>query len=260
MSSPQPARERRLVMQGTPNFRDFGGYSTASGQRVKWGYLYRSGALSRLHPEDVSLLGSLELDFICDFRQLEEQSESPSVLPDESPPRVLSLPIIPGSNSRFFEQAGQGQVGRQAMFDFMVEINVDFALAQTAVYASMFEQILAVDDARFLVHCAAGKDRTGFAAAIILLALGVPEEVVIHDYLMTADYFLPHLELDRIREKYQLDLPAEAVLPILEVHRDYIEAALSAIAGRYDSIADYLASELGLGPAELAELRARYLS
>jgi protein-tyrosine phosphatase len=253
-------RERRLGMQGTPNFRDFGGYPTASGQAVKWGYLYRSGALSRLQPEDVSLLGSLELDLICDFRQLEEQSDSPSVLPDENPPRVLSLPIIPGSNARYFEQAGEGFGGRQAMFDFMVEINVDFALAQTDTYASMFEEILAVDDARFLVHCAAGKDRTGFAAAIVLLALGVSEEVVVHDYLMTADYFRPHLELDRIREKYRLDLPADAILPMLEVHRDYIGAALSAISSRYDTTDEYLEAELGLGPAELAELRGRYLS
>ncbi|MEH6580956.1 MAG: tyrosine-protein phosphatase [Halioglobus sp.] len=253
------AAERKLGMQGTPNFRDFGGYKTAGGQQLKWGYLFRSGQLSRLTEQDVALLGNLELDLICDFRQVQEQEGDPSRLPAERSPRVLSLPITPGSNANFFEQAGEGFGGRQTMFDFMVEINRDFALAQTETYARMFREVLSVSDARFLVHCAAGKDRTGFAAAIVLLALGVPREVVLRDYLMTARYFNPSLELDRIRQKYQMDLEADAILPMLEVHSDYLSAALAAIDERYPSIEAYLAEELGVGPAELAELKGRYL-
>ena len=166
------AAERKLGMQGTPNFRDFGGYPTVDGRWVKWGFLFRSGQLSSLSDQDVELLASLKLDLVCDFRRLEEQENDPSRLPANNPPRIASLPIIPGSNSRFFEQA-EGQMGdRQAMFDFMLEINRDFAEAQTEAYARMFREILEVEDARFLVHCAAGKDRTGFAAAIILIGAG----------------------------------------------------------------------------------------
>ena len=258
------APERKLGMQGTPNFRDFGGYSTTRGKQVKWGYLFRSGQLSRLTGQDVALLASLELDLICDFRREEEQHGDPSLLPAERAPKVLSLPITPGSNAAFFESTGGDDGGlqahgRQDMFDFMVEINRDFALAQTDTYSRMFREILELEDARFLVHCAAGKDRTGFAAAIVLLALGVSEELVMRDYMLTSRYFNPAVELERIRQKYQMDQSADAILPMLEVHESYLGAALAEIHNRYPSVEAYLDSELGMGGPELAELRGRYL-
>ena len=123
------AAERKLGMQGTPNFRDFGGYRAVDGRLVKWGFLFRSGQLSNLSDQDVALLATLELDLVCDFRRLEEQEADPSRLPVSNPPRIASLPISPGSNAQFFEQLG-GEFGdRQAMFDFMVEINRDFVEA-----------------------------------------------------------------------------------------------------------------------------------
>lgn len=261
---------RRLEMHGTPNFRDFGGYQTATGKEVKWGYLFRSGQLSHLSDSDISLLDSLKLDLICDFRREEEQSSAPNRLPEASSLRVLSLPIIPGSNAEFFDQLADNsdtQTGSdsnlnttQAMYDFMVEINRDFAVGQSEAYTRMFAEILQINDARFLVHCAAGKDRTGFAAAVFLMALGVSREVVMQDYLLTARYFLPELEMQRIKQKYEMELPDHAILPMLEVHEEYLSAALVAIDSRYPSFETYLEEELSVGPAELAELRGRYLS
>lgn len=254
------ATERKFGMQGTPNFRDFGGYRTADGRQVKWGFLFRSGHLSSLSDRDVDLLTSLDLDLVCDFRRLEEQQSDPSRLPGERTPRIASLPIVPGSNSRFFEEAEMQLEGPQAMFDFMAEINRDFAEGNTETYARMFREILQQDNARFLVHCAAGKDRTGFAAAIILLALGVPRDVVMRDYMLTGRYFMPDRELDRLRSKYQMEhLDAQAIRPMLEVHEDYLEHALAVIEKNYDSVEHYLEEALGVGAAELRELRERYL-
>ncbi|MAT93754.1 MAG: hypothetical protein CME59_14240 [Halioglobus sp.] len=254
------ATERRLGMQGTPNFRDFGGYRGADGRRVKWGYLFRSGQLSALTDPDLELLASLQLDLVCDFRRTEEQQNEPSRLPAANPPKVVGLPIVPGSNARFFEEA-EGHVGdRQAMFDFMLEINRDFAAAQTDTYARMFAEILQRDDARFLVHCAAGKDRTGFAAALVLLALGVSREVVMTDYMLTSRFFTPQREVDRLRRKYQMEhLDAEAILPMLEVHEVYLARALETIDADYPSVDAYLEDALGVGAPEREELRARYL-
>jgi len=248
--------KRKLDMHGTPNFRDFGGYHTASGQAVKWGYLYRSGQLSLLSQQDVDLLGSLELDLVFDFRREDEQQQEPSRLPEHRPPRVMSMPITPGSNASFFERE---DTDSRAMFEFMVEINRDFAEAQTETYSRMFREILAVGGARLLVHCAAGKDRTGFAAAMILLALGVSREEVMRDYMLTARFFSPHLEMDRLRAKYQMELEPEAILPMLEVHEDYLAAALASIDARHSSVAAYLAEELGVGERERQELQGRYL-
>ncbi len=195
------------------------------------------------------------------IRRQEEQDSEPSRLPGNNPPRIASLPIIPGSNSRFFEQA-DGNVGdRQAMFEFMLEINRDFAEAQTETYSRMFREILDVKDARFLVHCAAGKDRTGFAAAIILLALGVSREVVMRDYMLTGRFFHPPAEIDRLRQKYQMQhMDAQSILPMLEVHEDYLARALLSIEQSYPSVEVYLEEALGVGSAEVAELQARYLA
>lgn len=255
------ASERRLGMEGTPNFRDFGGYPTTDGRQVKWGYLYRSGQLSALTEADVTLLASLELDLICDFRREDEQEAEPSLLPASKPPRIASLPIVPGSNARFFEEAGgEGWSGREPMYEFMVHINHDFAEGQTATYACMFTEILALEDTRFLVHCAAGKDRTGFAAAIILLALGVSRDVVMRDYMLTRKFFLPANELDRLRKKYEMEhIEVEAILPMLEVHEDYLSRALSTIDEQFGSIEAYLRDALGVGETEVAELQRRYL-
>jgi protein-tyrosine phosphatase len=145
------------------------------------------------------------------------------------------------------------------MFDFMVEINRDFAEAQTETYARMFREILALEDARFLVHCAAGKDRTGFAAAIILLALGVSETVVMQDYMLTKQFFSPYAEIDRLRQKYQMyEMETESILPMLEAHEDYLGRAIIAIKQQYSSIEIYLDEQMGVGPTELNQLRARY--
>lgn len=259
------ASERKLGLQGTPNFRDFGGYSTAAGKRVKWGYLYRSGQLSTLSDRDMDLLASLQLDLVCDFRREEEQATEPSRLPGERPLKIASLPIIPGSNARFFEEAdkqggGELQFERQAMFDFMVEINRDFAEGQAATYAKMFREVLELPDARFLVHCAAGKDRTGFAAALVLLALGVPREVVMRDYMLTARYFSPDAEMARLQQKYGMEhVDSAAVRPMLEVHEDYLARGLSSIERNFGSVERYLGEALAVGEPELEELRARYL-
>ena len=251
---------RHVPLEGSPNFRDFGGYQTVDGRRVRWGHLYRSGQLSRLSARDVDTLAGLKLDLVCDFRREEEQLNDPSRLPQDRAPRVVSLPIVPGSNSAFFEDGERDLEGPGAMFEFMVDINRDFVEGQGDTYARMFEEILATEQARFLVHCAAGKDRTGFAVALVLLALGVAEEVIMADYLLTARFFSPQRELARLQEKYGLEhMAGEAVLPMLEVHADYLQRALGVIDETYGSPEVYLESVLGVGPAERAELRRRYL-
>jgi protein-tyrosine phosphatase len=254
------AMERRLGMDGAVNFRDFGGYHTAGGRQVKWGYLFRSGQLSHLSKRDIELLDSLQLDLVCDFRREEEQLRDPSLLPHGRAPVIASLPIVPGSNSNAMDHADYDWGGRQAMFDFMVGVNQDFVVAQSPAYRQMFEEVLAREDARFLVHCAAGKDRTGFAAAIILLALGVPRETVMRDYLLTAQFFHPQDELQRIRGKYGMEhMKSEDVLPMLEVHEDYLATALAAIDREYGGVDVYLREALGVAEPEVAELRSRYL-
>lgn len=252
--------ERRLGFDGSPNFRDFGGYQTQTGQQVKWGSLFRSGHLAELTPADIALVDSLALDLVFDFRRPFELQQDPSRLPVGRQPRICHLPIEPGNHSGFINELAGPIASPQTMFDFMVTVNRELALEEAPVYRQMFEEILARDDACFLVHCSAGKDRTGFAAAVILLALGVSEEHILQDYLLTGRFYNAWTEVARVKQKYGMNhSSSEAVLPMLQVDEAYLGAALTLIRDDFSSVDTYLFEVMGLGLPELAELRHRYL-
>ncbi|MFV0276332.1 MAG: tyrosine-protein phosphatase, partial [Parahaliea sp.] len=254
------AAERRLGLEGSPNFRDFGGYPTSEGGTVKWGCLFRSGNLSRLTDTDLELLESLELDLVFDFRQEAEQAGDPSRLPVARPPRVCHLPIEPGNNSGFLRGMSGPITEPQVMFDFMRTVNRELASVEAGTYRRMFSEILAREDARYLVHCAAGKDRTGFAVALMLLALGVSEAVVMRDYLLSGRFYNAAAEVERVARKYGLATSDRAaILPMLQVDVAYLQAALDVIDEDYPDIATYLDEVMGVGERELAELRRRYI-
>jgi protein-tyrosine phosphatase len=145
------------------------------------------------------------------------------------------------------------------MFAFMESINREFVHSQAGHFADMFARILDDGAARVLLHCSAGKDRTGFAAALLLLALGVPRPLVMRDYLLSRHYFHPAQQLAQVRSKYGIGhLDDAVILPLLSVEEAYLGAALAAVdaAGGVDA---YLQQELGVGPAERAQLAARFL-
>jgi protein-tyrosine phosphatase len=251
---------RGLGFAGTDNFRDFGGYPTHSGKTVAWGRLFRSGALSGLTDEDVARLSELGIALVCDFRRRGEQKREPSRLPGAPhTPRVVSLPMSPGSQaSAIYSEIATS--GREGMIEFMVAINREFALAQHERFAEMFAAILEDRPRGLLIHCAAGKDRTGFAAALILAALGVPQSMILRDYLLTREYYNPWHELPRVRERFGVQgLSEEVLVPMLDVDAAYLGAALGAITDQFGGMDAYLESQLGVGEAERRELAALYL-
>ncbi|MFM7274027.1 MAG: tyrosine-protein phosphatase, partial [Gammaproteobacteria bacterium] len=182
----------------------------------------------------------------------------PSRLPAAT--RIASIAITPGSQSGFFERIAAGEAGEAEMVAFMEAINRDFARHHAAEYRRMFEELLALEEGAFMINCAAGKDRTGFGAALILAALGVAEEDILADYMLTRDYFPIDREMERVRRKY---VPAGGrfdtalMRPMMEVRESYLGSALAEIRARHESLERYLANAIGLGPAELARLRER---
>jgi len=254
------AGERRICLEGTPNLRDLGGYPTADGRRVKWGSLFRSSQLANLTPLDLDRLADLRLDLVFDLRQESEQQAVPAMLPALNTPRLISLPIVPGNHLSLLTRRWEGPSDPEAMGQLMIEINTEFAESHSATFSALFATLIDTAEAHILVNCAAGKDRTGFAVALLLFALGVPEQSIFHDYLLSARYFKPEAELDRIRAKYHMqDLPTAAVLPLLQVQPEYLQAALQSVKRRHQSVLHYLSRELGVGEPERAELRRRYL-
>jgi len=254
--------ERQLSLQGTPNFRDLGGYKTQDGRRLKWGKLYRSSKLSALTDEDIGYIRRLGLTVICDFRQLTEQELEPTLLGENVSHTVASLPVSPGSSSNFMENLHRGVIAVDDSAGFMEEMNRDFVASQMPQYAQMF-QLLLQGDQQLLIHCASGKDRTGFGAALILDVLGVSEETIVDDYLLTNNYLPIDDEVERLSKDF-IDhageaVPKEVLRPMLEVRPEYIRACFEEIKNRYKSKQHFYESALHLNSHDVEKLKDLYL-
>jgi protein-tyrosine phosphatase len=159
---------------------------------------------------------------------------------------------------RMIRERALGGVDFGAM---LIEGNRAFATRFNPQYAAMFDRIAIPANLPTLVHCTGGKDRTGFAAAIVLRALGVPEETVFEDYLLTNVYTANEIErnLMLLRVYLFFRTKPEAIRPLLGVRRDYLEAAFDTIDERYGSLEAYLREGLGVSDEELAQMRAQLL-
>ncbi|HET8711366.1 MAG TPA: tyrosine-protein phosphatase [Spongiibacteraceae bacterium] len=251
--------ERRLVLEGTPNFRDFGGYTTRDNRRVRWGKLYRSGQLNELTDRDLDITADLDIGLVCDFRELQESARSPNRYAAHHRPRIENLPIMPGSTSNIFARhSDNATTDTEEMARVMIAVNRDLALQQVEAYRKLFA-LLAEHDDGLLIHCAAGKDRTGFGAALILSALGVPEESIMRDYMLSQKYFPIEQQMDVVRKKYGLGLSADMMRPMLEVREEYLRGALDAAHEEYGSLDSYLREALHVDEGMRRELCSKLL-
>jgi protein-tyrosine phosphatase len=200
-SSPSAHPEGRVVFEGAFNFRDFGGQRTRDGRRVARGRLYRSDALWQLSDADLERFAALGIRTVCDFRAELERERWPNRLPQAAALRSLGLGFTPLGTKAAWDAVNRGELSADGVRAYMCEHYRALADAHTEYYAAMFRALLEPAAVPFLVHCASGKDRTGFAAAIILLSLGVEREAVMEDYVHSDRYrrdlwHLFHSEVD----------------------------------------------------------------
>lgn len=254
--------ERRLALQGTPNFRDLGGYETRDGRRLKWGKIFRSGKLSSLTASDIQYLSRLGVAMVCDFRQQSEQELEPTHLGDASTHIYKGLPISPGSTQSFMDNLLNGIIEIIDSAGFMQEINRDFVANQMPQYREMFRFLL-TGEHPILIHCASGKDRTGFGAALILGVLGVDEETIIDDYLLTNKFLEVEKEMERLSDRFTdrtgSVVPDSVLRPLLEVRPEYLHACFDEIYKRYGSREAFFQEALGLNQLKIERLQAIYL-
>jgi protein-tyrosine phosphatase len=256
---PEHVKRRHVRLEGAHNFRDVGGYATDDGRRVRWGLFYRSDDLSELTDADLGRLHELGIKLVCDFRSPAEKAEEPDRLPAQGPPAVAELPIFDESFSpaAFREKITSGSLGDTDLRRMLIEGNRLFATRYAPQYAAMFERITHREQLPALVHCTAGKDRTGFAAALVLRSLGVPLETVYEDFLLTNHYTGAEIErtlwIIRLVSLFRTD--PEQVRPVLGVERAYLEAAFGAVDEHYGSFDAYRREALGVDDAELAAFR-----
>jgi len=245
--SDTPARHFNLA--GASNFRDLGGYPAKDGRLVRWRRIFRSNHLGHVTDADIEVLRGLDLKRAFDFRGAEERLAAMCRLEEIA---VHSLPIEPtvAATLRGIRDSGTPLSSAAAM-EVMRDSYRGYVRNNTARFRALFAHMLE-DRAPLVIHCTAGKDRTGFACALILHALGVSDEVIAEDYLLTNRYYRRDLTASP-------DLPDEVRQAIASVETSFLAAGFEAVRAEYGNLENYFGDGLGLGPRERATLQASYL-
>ena len=241
--------DRVWRLQGASNFRDLGGYPGHGGRPLRWRRLFRSDHLGGLTADDRATLAALGLAKALDFRGAAERAATPYELPGVA---QHSLAIEPTVAMRMQAMAAAGERLTAALTArLMQDLYRAFVNDQAHRFAEFFDHLLQAD-APVVFHCTAGKDRTGFAAALVLLALGVPRDLVMQDYLLSNEVFSGAPVPDD-------DAMAEALAVVWRVQADFLAAALRAVDADHGGIERYLSQRLGLGRAATDTLARSYL-
>jgi protein-tyrosine phosphatase len=247
-------------MHGALNVRDLGGIATGSGRKLSPGQVIRSDALSNLTDEDLAVLAGMALRTAIDFRSMHEVAQAGQ---DRLPPgaAAIALPVDTANLEELFAadlDELNDLLGDGKGVEFMLGINRQFVAdpAHRAQFGRALHLIADQDRQPVLFHCTAGKDRTGWMAAILLTAIGVPRDAVTADYLATNDYVWPAYAemLDGFDELLAL------VRPVLVQDAAYLDAAFAEVDARYGGFDGFLTDGLDFTAADVDRLRAGLLT
>ncbi len=245
-------QDRFMVFDGVHNFRDFGGYATGLG-RIKRGRLFRSAHFAQASPSDIARLDALGCAFLVDLRRPVERARQPNRWPG---PNVMTHASNSGNEAAepphiAFLRSDDLSVAGVDVFMRGIYREMPFTPEHIGLFRAFFEGAMAGKGAG-IVHCAAGKDRTGLLCALVLTALGASEDDVLADYERTnhSPQFETrlaafHRDLEA-RLARQVDI--KALRPFAGVSADWLKDAFAQIRARHGSIEGYLENALGLGP------------
>jgi protein-tyrosine phosphatase len=242
------APARHLNLQGASNFRDLGGYPTLDGRHVRWRQLFRSNHLGQLTASDIGIVRGLGVRSAFDFRGIEERADTACGITEIA---VHSLPIEPTVVAALRARLAAGTLTAPVAREIMRESYRNYVRHNTHSFRTLFAHLLD-DRAPLVIHCTAGKDRTGFACALVLHALGVSDEVIAEDYLLTNRFY-------RRDPASAPDLPDDVGQAIGSVEASYLTAGFDAVRADYGDLETYFTDGLHIGARERADLKARYL-
>ncbi len=246
----EPPPHRALALDGCVNFRDLGGYRTRDGRRVRWRHLFRADGLNRLSGTDRDTLVELGVATVIDLRTVLEATERGRFPVDLVPVRYLDLPL-----TDVLPSPEELPSWREASY-----VSSRYVQMVTAGGPALSEALDALGTEGSLpavFHCSAGKDRTGVLAALVLAFLGVPDETIVEDYVLSA------AAMERLLDRLKAEYPdsVEEVLrfapSILHVMPETMEEFLATVRSEFGG---YAALERSLGVGEAMDrLRASVL-
>jgi protein-tyrosine phosphatase len=243
-----PSRE--VVLEGCVNFRDLGGYRTTDGRQTRWRQVFRADGLNKLTPDDRVILTDLGLGTVIDLRTRQEAEQRGSFPVDDIPVRYLGLPLVD-----VLPTTEELPDWKEA--SYVASHYFDMVVGAGGVLTAVIEALADEDALPAVMHCSAGKDRTGVLSALLLAFLGVPEDTIVADYALSAAGMV------RLLERLQGEYPesSEAVNrfapAILNVVPETMEEFLSKVRAEYGSY-DELAATLGVTES-VARLRTTLL-
>lgn len=255
--------DRHIPLEGASNFRDFGGYPGLGGP-VKRGALFRSGGLAGLTDADHAALRSLQIRLICDLRRQSELDHMPTRWPATPGPTLWHVPLLKDDeNSSIATWATLKSP--DAIRAKMVETYKTLVRAPSILekYKTIFERLTQSDSTPIVIHCSAGKDRTGVVCALILSALGVERQTIMEDYLLTARYYDAAIAFKRLSSQV-LDFgsghgwTAETLAPVFGVDHTYLGGAFEEIDATYGSVDGFFGA-CGITAETIGAIRSRLL-
>lgn len=251
--------DRIVPLDGGHNFRDIGGYPTGDGRHVARGLIFRSGTMSELSDRDHAILDGLGLKVICDLRSTSERRRRPSRLPAVTQYEIWSRDHHMSAGD-LTEAMRRPDATAESVRGRMIHAYRSLAYEQAPSYRELFLR-MANGPLPLVFHCAAGKDRTGIAAALLLDLLGVDRARIFADYVLTDEFFARGCQLvasDPVGDRLANVDPA-IWQPMMRADPAYLAAMFVELEIRHGTVAAFIRDELDLDDEVIAALRARLL-
>src|SRR6185312_1311436 len=240
-----------VPLQGGSNFRDLGGYRTAQGRIVRRGAVFRSAHLGTLSDADRAAFAKLGMRTVVDLRGVNEAAETPHRI-DGTGARIVGAHIEPGIGEKIRLSIADGTATPFLMMQYLSDHYRDYPRRCAPGFRTLFSTLSDGQHRPLVFHCTAGKDRTGFASALLLTLLGVPWETVVEDYLRTNELWIGH-----VGRYPELDIDTRAA--IIEARTPYLEAAFEVVRNDYGDPQSFAEKALGLDRAACERLKADLL-
>lgn len=248
----EDAQHADIRLEGAENFRDLGGHATLEGRIVRRGKLFRSGALDRLTSRDLEHLKKVGLSLICDVRSPDERREAPNTWREAH--GVAELHI---DTSAAMKTANEGMLERlrteptpERARAMMNEVYRRMPGAFSGRLHVLMDNLVEGTGLPVVIHCSAGKDRTGFICAMLLFALDVPADAIYRDYLLSAapdrSQSLRDGAARAMTAVFGAPPDPEVVDALVGVDAEYLDFALDTVNSQYGSIQAYLERAGGL--------------
>jgi protein-tyrosine phosphatase len=259
-----PQHPSRIEVTGSRNLRDLGGYRTMDGRQIKKGILYRSDHLSNITKRDLETVAALGVKTVYDLRSEEENESFPQRLPEIVPVKVVNLPVFyQGLDPRVMARriVISGDVEEGDFHHIMIEAYQTYAIEFRPQWSALLKGLAEPGTPPALIHCTYGRDRTGVAVALILSSIGVPQEKVMEDYLLSNKFWESKTDMYSCLANCAscFRTPRSEVRALMEVRPEYLQAAFSAIDEHYGSFDNYLDQGLGIDEQTLERLRTALL-